>query len=83
MALMQEDMIVAEYHARFLTLKRFAPWSFQTERQRADRFVRGLRLSLHTLVSMFQCATLKGTVARTLEGKMGQSVQLSSEAETP
>lgn len=46
MALEQRDMTVAEYHARFMALERFALDAFHTERQKAVMFVRGLHLSL-------------------------------------
>lgn len=39
-------MMVVEYHARFLAMEGFMPSTFQTERQRVAKFVRGLYLSL-------------------------------------
>lgn len=94
MAIMQDDMIVAEYHARFLTLERFTKWSFQIERQRASTFVFGLRVSLHTLVSMFSVRLLRGQLLGPWRGRPhtvsimsvdhhGRVCSWSSEAKTP
>ena len=62
-----EDTSVAEYQARFLTLERFAPGGFVSERERASQFVAGLRLSIGSIVATFSCATLSEAVMRALQ----------------
>lgn len=46
---------MAKYKARFLTLERFVPRSYATERERerGDKFRGGLRLSLQLIVATF------------------------------
>lgn len=66
-----------QYHAQFLALERFALGSFQTERQRAAKFVRGLRLALHSTVVMFHYVILDEAIARALEGEVADKAQNS------
>ena len=58
---------MAEYQVRFLTLERFAPGCFISERERASQFVAGLRLSIGSIVAMFSCAMLSEAVMRALQ----------------
>ncbi|MGV7343218.1 hypothetical protein PJI17_31460, partial [Mycobacterium kansasii] len=45
-ALLQGDMIVAQYAARFVALSRFAPYLVDDEGRKARRFEDGLRYGL-------------------------------------
>lgn len=73
-ALEQIDMSVAEYYAIFQALERFAPCSFQSERQRAAKFMRELCLSLHLMMSMLHYTTLDEATARALEGEAAHRI---------
>ncbi|KAL0534284.1 hypothetical protein IC582_028573 [Cucumis melo] len=53
----QGDMTVEQYDAEFDMLSRFAPEMIATEAARADKFVRGLRLDIQSLVRAFRPAT--------------------------
>ncbi|KAL0561144.1 hypothetical protein IC582_001564 [Cucumis melo] len=53
----QGDMTVEQYDAEFDMLSRFAPEMIATEAARADKFVRGLRLDIQSLVRAFRFAT--------------------------
>lgn len=60
-------MTVLEYQTRFFTLMRFALDSFDTERERTEKFAPRLRLNFQSMVSLFVCATLIVAVMRVLE----------------
>lgn len=62
----QMDKMIVEYQARLLTLERFDPDNFAQERDRAEKFVAGLRLSIQSIVSSFDCTTLALVVMRAL-----------------
>lgn len=57
-----------------MVLKRLELGSFQTERQRAAKFVRDLMLALHSTVVMFHCTTLEEAVAGALEGEAAHRI---------
>ena len=62
-----EETLVAEFQVRFLTLERFAPGCYASERERVAWFVAGLRLSIGSIVATFSCATLSEAVMRALQ----------------
>lgn len=57
LALEHRAIPVIEYHIRCPALERFVAGIFLTER--ATKFVRGLRFSLQSIMSVFHCATLE------------------------
>lgn len=60
-------MVVAECQNRLLTLERFALISFTDKRERSEKFVAGLKLSIQLLVPTFAYATLMEVIIRALE----------------
>lgn len=53
-------MALGEYQARFLPLEKFVRDSFSRKRERSEKFVAELRLSIQFMVWSFACATLTG-----------------------
>lgn len=71
---LEEDIYVADYQARFLTLERFTPSSFASKRESAAQFVLGLLISIYTISVMFSCSTLAEVVMRALECEHAQQL---------
>ncbi|XP_058076386.1 uncharacterized protein LOC131224967 [Magnolia sinica] len=63
--LVQGDMSVAQYAARFVALSRFAPYLVSDERQKARYFEKCLRYGLRDLVIGHELPTFQAVVRRT------------------
>lgn len=60
---------MVEYQARFLTLERFMPGSFASEKKWAAQFVSRLKISI-SVMATFSCMTLGEVDMRALEWEL-------------
>lgn len=62
-----EGMSVAKYQARFLTLERFPPISFSSQRESTTHIVSGLHIGNRSMAATISCLTLVEAMMRALE----------------
>lgn len=58
---------MAECQGQFVTLERFAPGFFVSERELAGQFVSSLRINLRSVVATFSCSMLAEAMMMALE----------------
>ncbi|RVW12300.1 Transposon Ty3-G Gag-Pol polyprotein [Vitis vinifera] len=78
--LVQRNMTVTEYAAKFTQLSRYAPNVVADEQMRAEQFQEGLRLNIRAQVAPFMLRTYSEVVARALviEREMEEAQRLRS-----
>ena len=78
--LVQRNMTVTEYAAKFTQLSRYAPNVVADEQMRAEQFQEGLRLNIRAQVAPFMLHTYSEVVARALviEREMEEAQRLRS-----